>query len=95
MSRRDAPDVPPPPPVPCAGCGELIPYDAGRGPEHPSYGESLRGELGVFYVRTCRRRECVEQARRTAGFDGKGGKPYTWPEPRVSGRMPDGALDRR
>lgn len=47
-------------PVPCAGCGTLTPYAVGEGASH---GELLSTPLGDCYVRTCRKRSCVEAAR--------------------------------
>lgn len=58
-----------PAPVPCAGCGEPTSYEVG---EDASFGETLATPLGDCYVRTHRRRECVEAARAA-----KSGRPVT------------------
>ena len=47
-------------PVPCAGCGEPVPYEVG---ESGSHGEWLRTPLGICFRRTCRVRACVEASR--------------------------------
>lgn len=65
-------------PVPCAGCGEPVPYEHAPLPtEGRSYGEWLHGPLGYSFARTCFMRECVLASRAAVQ-----GKPKTPPRPR-------------
>lgn len=57
----DFAEVPPPLPVPCAGCGDPTAYDPGE--ETGTYGEWLDTPIGRTYAKTHRRRECVKAAR--------------------------------
>lgn len=65
-------EIPPPLPVPCAGCGEPTAYRPGE--DTGTYGEWLLGPLGRVYSKTHRRRSCVEQARARLG------KPRAFPK---------------
>ncbi|HEX7088758.1 MAG TPA: hypothetical protein VF192_01410 [Longimicrobiales bacterium] len=77
-------ELPPPPPVPCDGCGTPVPYTVGSYAREPEtcYGESVRGWLGVSFIRTCWERACVRAAREKRGAPGPPAKPYDWPEPK-------------
>ena len=50
-------------PVPCAGCGELTPYEVSDEEGVGSYGEWLSTPIGRCFVRTCWDRACVLAAR--------------------------------
>lgn len=66
--------LPPPPDVPCSGCSEPTPYEAGPADsDAPTYGETLRTPLGKVYARTHRRRECVIASRKRLD-----GKSFVW-----------------
>lgn len=50
-------------PVPCAGCGELTPYEVGAAPGVGSRGEHLVTPLGRCFVRTHWKESCKLAAR--------------------------------
>lgn len=59
-----------PSPVPCAGCGDLVPYRAKEaGPPEPGtcFGEYHGAPIGRRFVRTHWSRECVALARAKSG----------------------------
>lgn len=72
-------------PVPCAGCGELTPYEVG---DDASYGEHLETPLGLCFRRTHRVRVCVLASREACG-----GRPVTPPAVREA-KLPAAAAER-